>query len=230
MVGRRVIFTIDMKEAIKGRHSVRSFTDEKIEGDVKAALEEEISRCNVEGGLNMQLVTDEPGAFDSFMAHYGKFSNVRNYIALVGPKDADLDEKVGYYGEHVVLKAQQLGLNTCWVALTFSKKKCKSVISAGEKQVCIIAVGYGTTEGVPHKSKDPKSVVLSMEDLPDWFKNGVVAALLAPTAMNQQKFALELKGDKVFARNKGGPYSGVDIGIVKCHFELGSGRDKSIWG
>lgn len=56
----------------------------------------------------------------------GFFSNVRNYVALIGKKDAALDEKIGYYGEKIALRAQQLGLNTCWVALTFSKGKSKN--------------------------------------------------------------------------------------------------------
>lgn len=76
-----------------------------------------------ESGLHMQLVLDEPKGFDGFMAHYGKFSGVKNYIAVIGKKGRDLEEKCGYYGEKVVLYAQRLGLNTCWVALTYSKIK-----------------------------------------------------------------------------------------------------------
>lgn len=36
-------------------------------------------------------------------AHYGKFENVKNYIAVVGKNSADLSEKAGYYGEKLVL-------------------------------------------------------------------------------------------------------------------------------
>jgi hypothetical protein len=50
---------------------------------------------------------------DSMMAHYGKFIGVKNYIALVGPKSSVQEERLGYYGEQIVLKAQKLGLNTC---------------------------------------------------------------------------------------------------------------------
>ena len=109
-------------EAMKERQSVRQYEDRPLDQSAVAALQEEISACNREGGLHIQLVMNEPKAFDGFMAHYGKFSGVRNYIAMIGKKGPDLEEKCGYYGERLVLKAQQLGLNTCWVAMTYSKR------------------------------------------------------------------------------------------------------------
>ena len=115
---------LSLKEAILTRHSVRSYTDQPIVGEVKEMLEVFIEQCNQESGMRMQLVTDEPKAFSGLMAHYGRFVNTKNYIAVVVPKTMS-DETIGYYGEKVVLYAQQLGLNTCWVALTFSKKHCE---------------------------------------------------------------------------------------------------------
>ena len=108
---------MSIMEAMKQRHSVRQYTDQPIDEEVLKTLQMEIETCNQESGLSIQLVTNEPKAFDSFMAHYGKFSGVTNYIALVGKKSNMLDELCGYYGERLVLKAQQLGLNTCWVEI-----------------------------------------------------------------------------------------------------------------
>lgn len=128
-------------KVMEERHSVRSFEDRAIDGGVKEELLAFISQCNQESGLHMQLITDEPRAFDGFMAHYGKFFGVRNYIALVGKKGNDLEEKCGYHGERVVLKAQELGLNTCWVALTYSKVKNAFHIGEGEKLCCVLDLG-----------------------------------------------------------------------------------------
>lgn len=163
------------------------------------------------------------------MAHYGKFEGVTNYIAMIGKKSVDLDETCGYYGERLVLKAQQLGLNTCWVALTYSKIKTAFVIDDGEKLCIVIAVGYGKTQGVPHKSKSMQEVVKADEPYPDWFKSGVEAVLLAPTAVNQQKFQLILNNNQVLAKAKMGFYSKIDLGIVKYHFELGAGKENFVW-
>lgn len=220
---------MDLAEAIEQRHSVRSYTEQRIEGEVLAELQKEVAACNEESGLNIQLIVDEPEAFSGFKAHYGKFSNVRNYLGLIGKKEDGLDEKIGYYGERLVLKAQQLGLNTCWVALTYSKRKSKCVVEKGEKMVCVIALGYGATQGVAHKSKPVSSLCRTDGDMPAWFAAGMNAAILAPTAINQQKFRLTLEDNKVHAESMGGPYASVDLGIVKHHFEIGAGLDNFEW-
>lgn len=143
------MITMTVAEAMQARHSVRSYKDTPLGAEVISAMQKEIDACNKESGLHIQMAVDEPKAFDSFMAHYGKFSGVRNYIALIGKKGADLDEKLGYYGERLVLLAQRLGLNTCWVAMTFGKNAAKSccTIAPGEKLVCVLSLGYGATQG-----------------------------------------------------------------------------------
>lgn len=216
-------------EAMKKRHSVRQYTEEPLRAETVLALRDEIDACNREGTLHIQLVTEEPRAFDSFMAHYGKFSGVRNYIALIGEKSAALDEKCGYYGERLVLKAQELGLNTCWVAMTYKKIPSAFDVRRGEKLTVVLALGYGKTQGTAHKSKPAEAVSNLSADSPDWFRAGVEAALLAPTAMNQQKFHLQYANGKVSAKAGTGFYAKIDLGIAKYHFELGAGKDASVW-
>lgn len=212
-----------MLEIIKQRHSVRHYKDKKIEEEKRKDLNKLIAEINNETGLNIQACYDEPEAFDTFMAHYGKFEGVKNYIVLIGKKN--MDEQIGYYGEKLVLKAQELGLNTCWVALTYGKKKTKVIKQKGEKIYCTLALGYGTSRGLEHKSKKPEQVSNVTSDSPEWFKKGVEYALFAPTAMNQQKFRFILENDKVTAKAGFGFYTKIDLGIAKYHFELGAGKN-----
>lgn len=220
---------MDLSKAIKTRHSVRRYQNKPLEAETISALQAEITVCNQESNLHIQLVTNEPKAFNGFMAHYGKFSGVTNYIAMIGAKSSELSEKCGYFGERLVLKAQQLGLNTCWVAMTYSKIQNAFVIDKGEKLCVIIALGYGETQGTSHKSKAISEVAKVDQEMPDWFKNGVEAALLAPTAMNQQKFLFSLSGNQVSAKAGIGFYSHIDLGIVKYHFEVGAGTEHFEW-
>ena len=130
-------------EAIRARHSVRQYLNKPLKPEELAALRSEVDICNRESGLHIQLVTNEPKAFEGTMARYGKFSGVQNYFALVGKAGPDLQEKCGYWGELLVLKAQMMGLNTCWVALTFSKVKSAYTLNDGEKLAAVIALGHG---------------------------------------------------------------------------------------
>ena len=91
--------------------------------------------------------------------------------------------------------------------------------------VLVIALGYGETNGVPHKSKELESFMVTKGVMPEWFRIGAEAALLAPTALNQQKFKMGIKEGNPVIRIAGiGPYTKVDLGIVKYHFEAASGR------
>lgn len=220
---------MDLKEAILCRHSVRQYVDEPLTESQIEALQSAIAECNRESGLHIQLVLNEPKAFDSFMAHYGKFSGVSNYIAMIGKKSANLDEQCGYYGEKLVLLAQQLGLNTCWVAMTFRKIASAFQVDKGEKLAIVISIGKGKTEGVPHKSRPASDIASYNGEWPTWFKEGVEASLLAPTAVNQQKFLLQGDGNTVKLTPSKAFFAKVDAGIVRCHFEIGAGTENFHW-
>ena len=223
-------------EAIEARHSVRRYIHKPIPQEIEAALQSKIEECNRLGGLHIQLVTNETKAFSGVFA-YGKFSGVENYFVMVGRKAADLDERIGYYGEQLVLLAQQLGLNTCWAGLSYRKVSDVYNVETGETVACMIALGYGETQGVTHKIKTEKEVSNSSDITPKWFRNGVRAALLAPTAINQQKFHFEyvhphgdnihkVKADKGFSLVG---YTNMDLGIAKLHFEIGAGDAEFEW-
>lgn len=225
-----------LQDAIAVRHSVRAYKDQPLAEDVVKVLEEKIAVLNRESKLHIQLIRNEPKAFLGTMAKYGRFRNVSNYIVMVGKKADDLDERVGYYGEQLVLLAQTLGLNTCWVGLSYSKVPGTYVLDDGEKIACYIALGYGETQGSGHKIKTVEQVSNASDVTPTWFRKGVEAALLAPTAVNQQKFSFEYVGmqdarHKVHAK-KGFSmigYTQMDLGIAKYHFEIGAGKVNFDW-
>lgn len=214
-----------LPEAIDARHSVRAYKDIPIPEEIRSQLDAFAAECNHEGNLNISIQYDDPAGFDSRLARYGSFRNVRNYIVLSGKPGDDFDFRCGYYGEKIVLYAQQLGLNTCWTALTFNKKRVKELIAPGETLCMAIALGYGESQGSTRRSKGIDDVVVSKGEMPDWFQRGVEAALKAPTAVNQQKFAFGMKDGEPAVKVKGiGVHTKVDCGIVAYHFEVGSGR------
>ncbi len=225
-----------IREAIEARHSVRAYKNEPLAEDICRRLEEEIAEVNQKGNLHVQLIQNEPKAFQGTLAKYGKFRNVSSYLVMAGERSGDLDERIGYYGEHLVLLAQTLGLNTCWVGLSYKKIPGTYVLGEGEVIKAYIAIGYGETQGASHKIKTVEQVSNATDITPSWFKRGVQSALLAPTAVNQQKFSFEYVGmndNRHQVRAKKGfsliGYTQMDLGIAKYHFEIGAGIDNFDW-
>ena len=217
---------MDIREAVYARHSVRQYKDLPIAEDTAAELERLIRECNEESGLSIQLIRNDPECFRTLIAHYGKFKNVNHYIAIVGPRSMkDLSERGGYYGEKLVIAAQMLGLRTCWVAGSYGRSKCKAVVNEGEKIVCVISIGYGENDGRQHRNKSLSRLCTVPEaEMPDWFREGVRAAMAAPTAVNQQRFCVSLQdGEPVITAPKGF-LTMLDLGIVKYNFEAVSGH------
>ena len=215
-------------EAIAARHSVRKYIDKPLEVSTVAALRSKIEEVNAAGGLHVQLVLDEPKCFSAGLLKYGSFSGVKNYLVMAA--SAGKEEEIGYYGESLVLLAQTLGLNSCWVGLTYKKIPGTFTLNEGESVYCVIALGYGEHGGVQHPLKAVEKFydVPSGSAVPDWFKAGMDAALLAPTAINQQKFHFTLLPDGKVEAKAGSSLAGytkIDLGIAKYHFEVGAGKE-----
>lgn len=222
-------------EAIDARHSVRRYISRPLEREAVDCLQAKIDESNSKGNLHIQLVLNERKGFSGMLA-YGSFSGVENYIVMAGRRADDLDERVGYYGEQIVLLAQQLGLGTCWAGLSYRKVKGAYALDSEEKVACMISLGYPDDAGRKHKCKSVEDVSNVGVSTPEWFEQGVRAALKAPTAVNQQKFYIEYAGVKdgrhcVRARRLFSVvgYTSMDLGIVKLHFEIGAGKDNFEW-
>lgn len=214
---------MEILELIRQRHSVRKYLDKPIEEEKKNILNEVVSSLNKKYGTHVQVFYDDIDAFKNATTTYGSFSGCKNIIALVGNNA----QTCGYVGELLVLKAQELGLNTCFVGLTYNRGyvKSKVKIMSGEKVQCSIALGYGETQGVPHKSKSAQSVLTLVGEKPEKLDEVVQACLLAPTAINQQKFKIICTNGKIEVKKAGiGFYRDMDLGIVKSHVDLVLGK------
>ena len=219
-------------EAIKARHSVRKYEDKPIEAEKVDALRAAIDRINAESGLNVQLVLEEPKSFAAGLWKYGQFTGVKNYLVMAGPKGKDVEEKIGYYGEELVLLAQTLGLNTCWVGLTYKKIPGTFTLREGDIVHCTISMGYGSNPGVQHRLKPVENFCEADGVPPEWFRAGMEAVILAPTAVNQQKFRFFLHpGNVVEAKPLFSMmgYTHIDLGIAKYHFEVVAGKENFSW-
>lgn len=232
---------MELNKAIEMRCSRRTYIDKPIENEKVRILEKLIGDVNKEGNLHLQLVLNDRKAFQGIRKSYGLFTGVQNYIALVGKNDKFFREKIGYYGERVVLEATRLGLGTCWVGGSFDKKSCNCNVEEGEILIAVIAIGNIPAEHTLKekiivkmargKSKAVNEMYESDEVVPDWFKAGMEAVQKAPSGMNKQPVKFYYKNSTVTASVEVTKDNReIDLGISKLHFEIGAKGGKWQWG
>lgn len=229
---------MDMIQAMRARHTVRQYLDKPIPAHVVEKLEERLEADNREQSTAISLVTEDSNAL-GLSAKLMRAKGVRNYFIVSGDAGnrgngnadgLDLDYRLGYAGADLMLYAQTLGLNTWWVGGTYNRRAVAKA-AHGNHTIGIIAVGYGAVQGEPHRSKNVDEVgKYAGGAMPDWFRNGVEAALLAPSGLNRQPFLIEGSGNHVAISSvQGEPFTGVDVGIAAYHFELGAGSQHFEW-
>ncbi len=229
---------MEASEAIRRRHTVRKYTDQPIPANTVMLLNDRIAANNAKYGIYLKLITDSCDGLDG-MAKLLSAWSVRNFIVLAGRDRPDLDEKLGFHGldeklgycgADLVLYAQSLGLNTWWCGGMFdSKNAAKHLVSSKVRVNGVIAIGYGQTQGIPHKTKTAEDISVYDGEAPQWFSDGVKALLYAPTAMNKQPYAVTGRGNSVSLTAGDGRYSGIDLGIGRYHFEVGAGKENFEW-
>lgn len=215
-----------IKEAMKERHMVRKYVDKKIHEDLVSKLNERIEENNRKYDLSIKLMIDNDKAVNSIIKLL-LAKGVKNYIILAGNDTDDLAEKLGYSSADIMLYAQTLGLNTWYVGGTFNRGVSKYV--PNKKVIGIVAIGYGVNNGIAHKSKTLEEVSSYDGTMPEWFKNGIEASLLAPTALNKQDYKIIGKNNKVKIEIDNGRFTGANKGLIKYHFELGAGKENFEW-
>lgn len=214
-----------MTEAMHERHTVRKYTEKALSQEIIEKLNARIDENNSRFGLSIKIITDSADGLNLFAKLAAK--GVKNYFVLAGNVGDEASEKLGYSSADIMLFAQTLGLNTWYIGGTFNHGVAK--YADGKKVIGIVAVGYGENGGAPHKSKSAEQVSHYDGEAPDWFRNGVEAALLAPTAMNCQGFRLIGSENGVKIEKTSAMFTPADRGIVKYHFELGAGKDNFHW-
>lgn len=215
-----------IKEAMKERHMVRKYVDKKIPDDLVSKINERIEENNKKYNLSIKLMLDNNKAVNSIIKLL-LAKGVKNYIILSGNDTDDLAEKLGYSSADIMLYAQTLGLNTWYVGGTFNHGVSKYV--PNKKVIGIVAIGYGVNNGTAHKSKALEEVSSYDGTMPEWFKNGIEASLLAPTALNKQDYKIIGKGNKIKIEIDNGIFAGANKGLIKYHFELGAGKENFEW-
>ena len=102
------------QEAINIRCSRRTYLPKLVDYGCINKLRSLADEYCQKSGLNIKLAIDHSEAFNGLMKSYGMFKGVKNYIGLIENRnDSYSQEKLGYYGELIVLQATEMRLGTC---------------------------------------------------------------------------------------------------------------------
>ena len=215
-----------MREAIARRISRRTYGDPLNEEEI-LEINELIEEVNRQSGLTLCLDIHAEQAFSSKKYTKGFIHHATSVILMKGPSDlADLREKIGYYGECLVLDLVDRNYGTCWVAGTMDR----SVFSEDDNEtlVCVLIVGNVREQDVSEKTirkmirmsvKKPEEMIMGDHEIPEWIMNGMKAVAKAPSAVNRQKpFFRFIKGVLTAEVPDDYVMDLVDLGIAKRHF------------
>jgi len=224
----------DYLAAIENRQSRRAYTKEPIAAEKILYLQKTILTINSESGLSIAWLEDGSKAFTALKS-YGVFKNVGSVIVLKGSRTvSDLSERIGYYGELLVLEATALDLGTCWIAGTYDKNSDLFSLGIDEELVSIIAIGnvppeQTLKEKLIYRTVRRKSLTLeefstSEGETPQWFSDGIKAVQKAPSAVNSQRVRFHFAKEGITASVPGTwATDPIDMGIAKLHFALAAG-------
>ena len=231
---------MDIIEAMEKRISCRAFTNQPIEQETIDALSAEIARINEESGLHFQLFGPREDGTAIDMSPQMFASNPPWYAALVGKKDPVEEEKLGYYGERLVLLAVSMGLSTCWVASTYDHDTVRADVAEGEQLHDVVPLGYAPAKmplkqrtiraGIRRRSKDRDDLYRGpypVASAPEWVQACIESVWRGPSAINEQPvvFVQDTPDSPIRAElsrvKTGMEYT--DLGIAKYHFEVTAG-------
>lgn len=221
-----------MNKAIKKRISHRCFSNEPVSSSDVLQIQKWIAEANEESGLDIEYLSDGSEAFNGFKKSYGMFSNVRSMLLMKGcSNDENLDVKIGYYGEDLVLKMTQLNLGTCWVGGTYDSSSF--AVPDGKNLICVIVFGNiqksikDVLIRAAIRSKNRKGIeerVIADAKLPEEVITGMETVRLAPSAVNRQAPTLHyVHGQISMDVDASVKFNLVDLGIAMRHFEIGAG-------
>ncbi len=246
-------FTKPIDETVRERTSCRTYKDRLLsQNDKKELLDfgKKISKGVWNEQIHYQLAEFSVEELkERKMSAYGLFKNLRSFVAGMIDKTDFHHMSYGYTMEHIVLKATELGLGTCWAGYFDPQVIADIKINENQSIPAIILIGYPAEERSAKERIARFAIRASKRH--DWsklfflgdFSKGLNAEAagpyaealellrLAPSAGNTQPWRIIKDKDQntyhFFKKVVNPGYErkklhDMDIGIAMCHFELGA--------
>jgi nitroreductase len=230
-------------QSIEQRRSVRSYTGEPLKKEHADSITNYIASLTAPFGINarINLIHTHTGGERIKLGTYGYIGGASDYLTLVYEEAPLAEEGAAYLFEQVILFCTGLGLGTCWLGGSFSRKDFAGQLSLKpEERLRIVSpVGYPdnkkrlveTLINAPgkHKSRKPfenlffyKNFATPLsETLAGVYRKPLEMVRIAPSANNSQpwRIVFDERALHFYHRSAFGGFSAIDMGIALCHFQ-----------
>lgn len=222
-------------EQLRSRHSVRNYEPQVLSHEIMDELSGLVEAINIRysDALRFAMVYDDPNAFNLFEKHYGTFSGVQNYaVAIIKPQNPNAKEIAGYAGQELAMRAQALGLATCFIGATYDSTELNLHLKDGEEVSFLLTIGKAAQDAKvnnhpslsPEQFYDSSTAFFNLEEAEKRIPSlavGLDALACAPSGMNKQPVRVWLAEDTFLHAGlaETTDYSLTDLGIAKFNFQ-----------
>ncbi|MDR1918392.1 MAG: hypothetical protein LBQ65_01955 [Tannerellaceae bacterium] len=228
--------------SILQRRSVRTYTGEALSQEHIERIEACIAGLQAPFGAQarVHLIHTDTPAGKVKLGTYGVIGGARDFLVLAYEEGALAEEGAAYLFEQVVLFCTSLGLGTCWLGGSFSRKDFGKQLAPkpGEKVRIVSPVGYPSDKkrfwesfigaDGKHTSRKPFGTYFFSgnfetplrEEGAGRYRQPLEMVRIAPSANNFQPWRVLLaEGALHFYHRKSlGGFDAIDSGIALAHF------------
>ncbi len=245
------MFKRDIEDLIQQRTSIRKYSDRMVDKEMLQELLEFAKQFDNDK-YTFQIV-DYSLTQNEKISTYGLIQNAKTFVVGIGSptlgSDNDTAISFGADFEKIILKATELGMNTCWLGMSYSEDKLRDLLKIGRDRRIVMASPLGYSAGRRGMEKITRFLIkadqriaadlLFFENefgkplrnyLKEDYKQVLEMVRLAPSAGNSQPwrvvqsqdgydFYVELKAFYDRLKDKRIDFAYNDMGIAKMHFE-----------
>lgn len=235
---------MNYKKLISSGKSVREFKHNGIEENDFKEIESYIKNSKtLIDAVNIEVkMFSKDNSYEklkNIAGYNGYMIEAPNYVVILSDNKSGYIENSGYMGERLILKARDLGIDSCWVTINDGDAiKEKLNITSDKEVTAIIALGYEDNKYTKNKSGAERLSVEEIVYMNDWGNNASVVELeerclleafsyarMAPSTLNRQPWRFIIDGEKIILAVKNDNFTsdyekGIESGISMLYFGL----------
>ena len=235
---------MDYQTLILNTKSVRDFKKNPIKNADLKAIKDYATDCKKlisSIALDIRIMSNSEVylPLDGIAGYKGHMIDAPAYIVLLSEVSEHSVENSGYIGQELILKATEIGVDSCWITFNDSKTVKEKLNIVSDKEVtALIALGFDANGGKSTGNSINPAYRLGLDEivyLNEWGKGadnttleerGILDAFafarLAPSAWNRQPWRFLIDGGNVILAVKKDEHSyeeKVAAGVIMLFFE-----------